>query len=57
MDKRRRQAEMAFENEEMLVSTVNPIIGGRPNVLLFLINAFQYQKISPEHSPGVSLVI
>ena len=48
---------MAFENDEMLVSAANPIIGGRPHVLLFLINAFQYQKISPEHSPGMSLVI
>ena len=47
---------MAFENDEMLVSAANPIIGGCPHVLLFLINAFQYQKISPEHSPGMSLV-
>ena len=29
---------MAFENNEMLVPTVNPIIGGGPHVLLFLIN-------------------
>ena len=47
---------MAFENDEMLVSAANPIIGGRPHVLLFLINAFLYQKISPEHSPGTSVV-
>ena len=48
---------MAFENDELLVSAANPIIGGRPHVLLFLINAFLYQKISPEHSPGMSLVL
>ena len=47
---------MAFEIDEMLVSTVNPIIAGGPHVLLFFINAFLYQKISPEQSPGRSLV-
>ena len=47
---------MAFEIDEMLVSTVNPIIGGGPHVLLFFINAFLYKKISPELSPGRSLL-
>ena len=53
---------MAFEIDEMLVSTVNPIIGGGPHVLLFLINAFLIKKYHlshdsmPEHSPGRSLV-
>ena len=35
MDKRRRRAEMASKIDEMLVSTVNPIIGGSPRDLIF----------------------